>query len=101
MIDAVSSAGFITPKKTKILIEKLEGLISLNQAKALKSQVYCEGNNKCDNEEVYYVIDRLDEAINKRKQVKFTYRRIKHQMTFCNRLLLILSAAVHQVFQFS
>lgn len=75
LIDAVFSAGFITPKKTKILIEKLEGLISLNQAKALKSQVYCEGDNKCDNEEVYYVIDRLDEAINKRKQVKFTYRR--------------------------
>lgn len=75
LIDAVSSAGFITPKKTAVLIEKLEGLLSLNQAKALKSQVYCSGENKCDNEEIYYIINGLDEAINKKRQVKFVYKR--------------------------
>ena len=75
LIDAVSSAGFITPKKTAVLVEKLEGLLSLNQAKALKSQVYCSGENKCDNEEIYYIINGLDEAINKKRQVKFVYKR--------------------------
>ncbi|MDE6412702.1 MAG: WYL domain-containing protein, partial [Eubacterium sp.] len=75
LIDAVSSAGFITPNKTKVLVDKLESLLSANQAKALKSQVYCSGENKCDNEEIYYIINGLDEAINNKKQVKFVYKR--------------------------
>lgn len=75
LIDAVSSAGFITPGKTNALIEKLEGLVSRNQAKTLKSQVYCESENKCDNEEIYYVIDKLDAAINRNKKVEFSYKR--------------------------
>lgn len=75
LIDAVTSAGFITPKKTDALVGKLKSLVSANQACELNSQVYCERDNKCDNEEIYYIIDRLDEAINKNKQVKFIYRR--------------------------
>lgn len=75
LIDAVSSAGFITPYKTKALIEKLESLVSRNQAKAMKSQVYCESVSKCDNEEIYYIIDRLDEAIKAKRKVKFNYKR--------------------------
>lgn len=75
LIDAVNSAGFITPDKTKSLIDKLEGLVSAHQAKALTSQVYCENKNKCDNEEIYYLIDNLYEAIKKRKKVRFNYRK--------------------------
>ncbi len=75
LIDAVTSAGFITPNKTKALVEKLESLVSYYQAKNLTSQVYCESENKCDNEEIYYVIDTLDDAINENKKVKFIYKR--------------------------
>lgn len=75
LIDAVNSAGFITPIKTKSLTEKLESLVSSHQADDLTSQVYCENKNKCDNEEIYYLIDNLYDAISKRKMVRFTYRR--------------------------
>lgn len=75
LIDAVNSAGFITPVKTKSLTEKLESLVSSHQADKLISQVYCENKNKCDNEEIYYLIDNLYDAISRRKQVRFTYRR--------------------------
>ncbi len=75
LIDAVTSAGFITPKKTASLIKKLEGLVSSNQAAALTSQVYLESANKCDNEEIYYTIDSLYEAIKDKKRVKFIYKR--------------------------
>lgn len=75
LIDAVHSAGFITPNKTDELIQKLESLLSARQAKTLRSQVYCGRENKCDNEEIYYIIDRLDEAINTKKQVSFTYKK--------------------------
>jgi predicted DNA-binding transcriptional regulator YafY len=75
LIDAVSSAGFITPNKTADLVKKLESLVSTNQANELVSQVYVDANTKCDNEEIYYVIDSLHEAIINKKKVKFTYKR--------------------------
>lgn len=40
------------------------------------SQVYVDTNaSKCDNEEIYIVINQLHEAIMKKKKVKFIYRR--------------------------
>lgn len=75
LIDAVTFAGFITPNKTKALVNKLESLVSFYQAKDLTSQVYRESENKCDNEEIYYIIDNLDEAISTNKKVKFIYKR--------------------------
>ena len=39
LIDAVNSAGFITPQKTLSLTDKLRGLLSDNQAESLSSQV--------------------------------------------------------------
>ena len=75
LIDAVSSAGFITPNKTQSLVEKLETLVSKNQAEELVSQVYIDADTKCDNEEIYYVIDALNDAINKKQKVSFKYKR--------------------------
>lgn len=75
LIDAVSSAGFITPNKTRDLVEKLETLVSKNQASELVSQVYVGSSVKCDNEEIYYVIDSLHGAILNKTKVKFIYKR--------------------------
>ena len=75
LIDAVTSAGFITPNKTQKLVEKLETLVSKNQADELVSQVYVDSDAKCDNEEIYYVIDALNDAIIDKKQVSFKYKR--------------------------
>lgn len=75
LIDAVTSVGFITPKKTEELVSKLESLVSTNQANELTSQVYINPNAKCDNEEIYYVIDALHDAILNRSKVKFSYKR--------------------------
>lgn len=76
LIDAVSSAGFITPKKTGSLVEKLKSLVSEEQAENMRSQVYVDSDSaKCDNEEIYISIDHLNEAITNHKMVKFVYRR--------------------------
>lgn len=76
LIDAVSSAGFITPKKTEELVSKLKSLVSEDQAKTMRSQVYVDANSvKCDNEEIYIIINLLNEAIADGKMVKFIYRR--------------------------
>ena len=77
LIDAVSSAGFITPKKTEKLIGKLESLVSKNQAGELVSQVYLDNNTKCNNEDIYYIINDLHNAINEKHKVKFVYTNRK------------------------
>lgn len=77
LVDAVSSVGFITPGKTQELVRKLESLVSKNQASELGSQVYVDADVKCDNEEIYYVIDALHEAIINKRKVKFVYKRRK------------------------
>ena len=77
LIDAVSSAGFITPKKTEKLIGKLESLVSKNQAGELVSQVYLDNNTKCNNEDIYYIINDLHNAINEKHKVMFVYTNRK------------------------
>lgn len=76
LIDAVCSANFITPKKTELLVDKLKTLMSVYQAESLTDLVYFDpGVAKCDNEEIYIVIDNLNEAITSKKKVKFKYKR--------------------------
>lgn len=93
LIDAVSSAGFITPKKTESLVRKLESLVSNNQAKELVSQVYVDSNTKCNNEEIYYIIDKLHEAIMSCHKVKFIYSRrnidIEHKKSFTEKTFTV------------
>lgn len=93
LIDAVSSAGFITPKKTESLVRKLESLVSNNQAKELVSQVYVDSNTKCNNEEIYYIIDKLHEAIMSRHKVKFIYSRrnidIEHKKSYTEKTFTV------------
>lgn len=93
LIDAVTSAGFITPKKTESLVNKLESLVSKNQANELFSQVYIDPNSKCNNEEIYYIIDALHEAISEKKKVKFVYKRrnidIENRRSFTEKTFIV------------
>lgn len=75
--DAVQAANFISQKKTNQLVDKIESFASDSQAKILHSQVYVDNRPKCKNEEIYYTISLLDEAITKNVKVSFTYTRRK------------------------
>ena len=75
--DAVQAANFISQKKTNQLVEKIESFASESQAKVLHSQVYVDNRPKCNNEEIYYTISLLDEAITEGVKVSFTYTRRK------------------------
>ncbi len=77
LIDAVQAANFITPKKTKELIEKIGTLCSEEQAKMLKGQVYIENRVKCSNEEIYYNIDIINRAIQQKRKISFIYTKRK------------------------
>ena len=73
LVDAVQSSRFITDRKSHELIGKLEGLVSVHQARQLHRQVLIAGRIKTMNERIYYNVDILHEAINADAQIRFHY----------------------------
>lgn len=73
LVDSVQSAKFITTRKSRELIKKLEKHVSRYQAEQLHRQVFIAGRVKSMNESIYYNIDKLHEAINKGVQIRFQY----------------------------
>ena len=69
----MQAAKFVTVRKSRELIRKLESLVSRYQAEKLHRQVYITGRVKTMNESIYYNIDRIHEAINAGMQVRFQY----------------------------
>lgn len=73
LVDAVQSSKFLSAKKSRALIRKLEGLASRHEAQNLQRQVYVAGRVKSMNESIYYTIDQLHAAISADRQVSFLY----------------------------
>ena len=73
LVDSVQASKFITEKKSRALIRKLESLVSVHEAKHLHRQVLISGRVKTMNESIYYSVDKLHEAINSGKQIRFQY----------------------------
>lgn len=83
--DAVQAADFISKKKTREMLKKIESLVNVHQAKALHRQVYIDRRVKSRNENVFYNIDRLDEAIRAGRMVSFVYTKRKLDDKFAAR----------------
>ena len=75
LVDAVQSSKFITERKSRQLIKKLESLVSVHEARQLQRQVLITGRIKAMNESIYYLVDMLHEAINADRQIRFQYFR--------------------------
>lgn len=73
LVDAVQSSKFITEKKSKKLIKKLEGFLSSYDAKKLERQVFVSGRIKTMNESIYYNVDMIHEAIASNIKIRFQY----------------------------
>jgi Predicted transcriptional regulator len=73
LIDAISSARFITPEVTKQIINKIKKLTGLTMAKKLQNQILIDGLVKADNNQVRQSVDILHTAISERKKVSFQY----------------------------
>lgn len=73
IVDAVQAAKFISPAKSRSLIERLASLGSPYQADQLKRNLYVDGKTKTNNESVYYTVDLLHHAIHRKKVVTFQY----------------------------
>ena len=73
LIDAVESSKFITQKKSEELVAKLASMTSKNQADKLKRNLNTPDRIKPGNEQIYYIVDTVNEAINQRKKISFQY----------------------------
>lgn len=75
LVDAIQSSKFITRKKSLELIEKLGHLVSVNEAAQLRREVYVTNRVKTPNEQIYYNVDKLYNAIARNKKISFKYYR--------------------------
>ena len=73
LIDAVESSRFITAKKSESLIRKTHTLTSQGQVSKLRRNNYVVDRIKPDNEQIYYIVDTINDAINEGKQISFQY----------------------------
>ncbi len=73
LVDAVQSSRFITTRKSRSLIKKLEILAGKHDAGKLQRQVYVTGRIKTENESIYYSVDNIHRAIQENKKISFQY----------------------------
>ena len=73
LVDSVQSSKFITTKKSRELIAKLETLLSKNEAKQLSRQVVVTNRNKTVNENIYYNVDMIYNGIATNVKIRFQY----------------------------
>ena len=73
LVDSVQASKFITTKKSMELISKIEKLTSNANAKKLQRQVFILNRVKTLNEQVFYNIDKIHDAISANRKITFKY----------------------------
>lgn len=73
LVDAIQSSRFITERKSKELIKKLEKFVSKYERQKLQRQVVVHGRVKTLNESIYQNVDAIHTAIAGNNQLQFKY----------------------------
>lgn len=73
LIDAVQAASFITDKKSDELIQKIAALGGSHQAEVLTGNIVHFNTRKHTNEQIYYTVSVLEQAIRNKQKASFQY----------------------------
>ena len=73
LVDAVSSAQFISSKKSQELIRKITELTSVYEAEDLKECMLATEKIKTDNPQLFYIVDTINRAISQGRRICFQY----------------------------
>lgn len=73
VMDAVQAAGFITEKKTQELVNKVGALAGSKRGEVLQKNVVQFSTVKSENENIYYSVNEICQAITTKKQLGFKY----------------------------
>ena len=71
--DAICTFPFISERQTAHLMNKIQSLVSVYDRKHIKNLTVMHSDQKTVNKVVFYNIEVLDEAIEKKVKVKFDY----------------------------
>ena len=75
LIDGVLNSKYITAKHSKDLIEKLCGLSNKYFRAHVKNVHSVNDWSKTDNQALFYNIERIDDAIEQGRQIRFDYNK--------------------------
>ena len=73
IMDAVYSHQAISSKQTERLIAKLQKLLNIHNRKKYRNLSIVKSNKKTENQQVFLNIEILDEAIQNKKKISFSY----------------------------
>lgn len=73
LADSVSASRFITEKKSRTLLKKLERLAGRFGGQELNRSVYIKNRVKSENELIYISVDTIQRAVTEKKQISFRY----------------------------
>lgn len=79
LVDAVQASRFITTKKSRELISKIEKLAGTYDAQKLQRQVFVAGRIKAENEGIYYNVDYIHNAIQNNASIQFFYLKWSYE----------------------
>ncbi len=82
LADAVYAFPFIPAKQSEQLVAKLQQQLSCHQMKQHKNLMIVKTDRKTDNQQVFWNIECLDEAISLGCKVRFTYLRRNTHLQF-------------------
>lgn len=82
LIDAVSSAKFLTAEESNELIEKIKTLTSKHLSRKLNSHIRVDPSLKAKNNEIRYIIDNIHTAINEKRKISFQYGKYNVKKEF-------------------
>ena len=71
--DAICAFPFISERQTAQLLKKIQSLVSVHERRSIKNLTVIRANQKTINKQVFYNIEMLDEAIEKKMKVTFDY----------------------------
>lgn len=75
LVDAVQSSRFLSDGSSKALVKSVRQLASTEERKALNRQVHVHGRPASQSQSDFLSVDKLQEAIARRRQVSFVYCR--------------------------
>lgn len=82
LLDAVSSAKFLTVEESNLLIEKIKTLTSKHLSRNLQSHIRIDPALKAKSNEIRYIIDNIHTAINDNKKIAFHYGKYNVKKEF-------------------
>lgn len=78
LLDAVEASSFITLEKTALLVDKIANLAGSWRGDVIKKNIVVFDTTKRDNEQIFYNVFNINEAIIDRKKISFYYYKLDH-----------------------